>query len=308
MESLTDVYSHERDETGISTGLRSFIDRIFDLFVIVSIALLLFLITKTRPSFQSQLVLHYNNPSLHAFYTTHFVHTSAAHLQANLTIYLVVVPLAYVISLRADRHREFRLSFLTVLFILPPIISLVSFLGLDLIIQTIFGFDPNVRTSRGFSALDGAFVGMLMVMVAGFFRDLADQDASLWSVIGLMFWYGLAVAFWGVFDYLISPLTVLLVLLPTGYTVWLVGKVERQYGIREGIQEGGWLRGQPVTIGLLVIGFFVAVWGTKGLLAFPWFKGGTNTLSHFLGLLFGMILAVGLITSIDLPSVKNRRT
>lgn len=54
-----------------------------------------------------------------------------------------------------------------------------------------------------------------------------------------MFWYGLTVAFWGVFEYLVTPLTVLLVLLPTGYAIWLVRKDERQYNIREG--EGGWL-------------------------------------------------------------------
>ncbi|UPV77208.1 hypothetical protein M0R89_22825 (plasmid) [Halorussus limi] len=49
-----------------------------------------------------------------------------------------------------------------------------------------------------------------------------------------------------------------------------------------------WLRGQTVTVGLLVVGFFAAVWVTQGLLAFPWFEGGMNTLSHFVGLLAGI--------------------
>ncbi len=284
MERLADAYTSDntkRRNLSILTSLDSYA---FDIFAIATVAVVLVLVMQTRPAFQNQLVLSYRNPTLHAFYTTHFVHSSATHLWNNLTSYLVVVPLTYLISLRADRHRKFRLGFLAVLFVLPPIISLVSFLGLELVLETLFGFDSNVRTSRGFSALAGAFVGMLTVAVADFFRDIADGEGSLWSVIGLMFWYGLAVAFWGVFEYLISPLTVLLVLLPTAYTVWLVRKVERQYNIVDGLRAGGWLRGRPVTVGLLCLGFFAAVWGTQGLLAFPWFEGGTNTLSHFIGL------------------------
>lgn len=122
---------------------------------------------------------------------------------------------------------------------MPPIISLVSYLGLDLVIQTIFGFDPNVQSSRGFSALDGAFVGMLTVAVADHLRDFAPREAPLRPMIGLLFWYGVAPALYGVFEYLVTPLTVPLVLLPTGYAVWLIRKVELQYDILEGIQEGG---------------------------------------------------------------------
>ncbi len=69
-------------------------------------------------------------------------------------------------------------------------------------------------------------------------------------------------------------LTVLFVLLPTGLTVWCIGNVERQYGIREEIQERAGFGGQLVTVGLLVVGFFAALGGTRGLLAFPLFEGG----------------------------------
>ncbi|UPV75885.1 hypothetical protein M0R89_07455 [Halorussus limi] len=292
MERLEEAYVQNESMRQKASSLFSFERQVFDIFAISAVAVLLFLVTKTHTSFQNQLVLFYDNPAPHAFYTTHFVHESAAHLRGNLISYLVVVPLTYLISLRAGRHREFRLGFLAILFVLPPIISLVSLLGLDLVIQTIFGFDPNVRSSRGFSALAGAFVGMLMVAVADLFRDIADREGSLWPVIGLMFWYGIAVAFWGVFQYLVSLLTVLLVLLPTAYAVWLVKKVEGQYNIVDGMQAGGWLRGRPVTVGLLGVGFFATVWGTQGLLAFPWFEGGTNTLSHFVGILSGISLMI----------------
>ena len=287
MERLADAYASNETERR-TTSFLSLDGYAFDLFAIAAVAVVLFLIAKTQPAFQNQLVLSYDDPTLDAFYTTHFVHQSATHLWNNLQVYLVVVPLTYLILLQAGRHREFRLGFLAVLFVLPPIISLVSYLSLDLVIQTIFGFDPDVRSSRGFSALDGAFVGMLTVAVADLFRQLAPREAPVWPVIGLVVSYGLAVAVGGVFEYLVSPLTVLFVLLPVGYTIWMLWKIETLYDVEEGIRAGGWLRGRPVSVGLLVVGFFVAVWGTQGLLAFPWFEGGTNTLSHFVGLLVGI--------------------
>ncbi|MFC4451198.1 hypothetical protein [Halorussus aquaticus] len=300
MERLADAYSTDKAERRVAFSPHSLDGYAVDLFAIAAVAVVLVLVMQTRPSFQNQLVLFYDDPTLHAFYTTHFVHSSPAHLQSNAAMYLVVVPLTYLISLQSNRHREFRLGFLAVLFIMPPVISLASYLGLDLVIETIFGFDPNVRSSRGFSALVGAFVGMLTVSVADLFRNLAPREGSYWPVIGVMFWYGVATAFFSVFQYLVSPWTVLLVLLPTGYTVWLVRKVGVEYGLSEGLQEDGWLRGQPVTVGLLVVGFMAAVWGTRGLLAFPWFAGGTNTLSHFVGLLTGLG-----VTSLVIDNRKN---
>lgn len=136
MERLADAYASTTDERDGLASFRSPDGYAFDLLGIATVAVILVLAIQTRPSFQKHLVLHYDKPSLHAFYTTHFVHSSASHLWNNLTSYLVVVPLTYLISLRADRHCEFRPGFLAILFVLPPILSLVNFLGLDLVIQT----------------------------------------------------------------------------------------------------------------------------------------------------------------------------
>ena len=87
------------------------------------------------------------------------------------------------------------------------------------------------------------------------------------------------------FEHRVGPLTILLVLIPTDYAVWLVRQVVVLYDVKGGLEEGEWFRGQPATMGLLVIGAFAAVWGTQGLLAFPC---GTNTLSHFVGVVAGL--------------------
>ncbi|WP_231183529.1 hypothetical protein [Haladaptatus sp. DYF46] len=163
MVSLTDTYDREQPTSRANPSLPSPTGFAFDLFAFAAVAIILALVMQTSASFQDQLVLHYGEPTLHALYTTHFVHNSMAHLRGNLTAYGVIVPLTYLLCLRADRHKEFRVGFLAVLFVLPPIISVVSLVGLDVAVEFIIGVRPHVQSSRGFSALDGAFVGLLMV-------------------------------------------------------------------------------------------------------------------------------------------------
>ncbi|WP_231183533.1 hypothetical protein [Haladaptatus sp. DYF46] len=50
-------------------------------------------------------------------------------------------------------------------FVLLPTISVVSLFSLDFAVHSLLGVDPHVQSSRGFSALDGTFVGLLMVAV-----------------------------------------------------------------------------------------------------------------------------------------------
>lgn len=259
-----------------------------DSTAIAVVALVLVLIHILPESLKLQLILQYNSPTIYALYTTHLVHESASHLQGNLVSYLAVVPLTYAMCLRAGRHREFRIAFLTILFVLPPVISLVSLFGLDMVVEALFGFDPNVEAGRGFSALAGAFVGVLTVAVADLLRTASDHDGSLWPSVSLLFSIGLTDGLLSVFKYTRHPLALLLVALPFMCAVWLLSRVERAYCISAGLDSGGWLRGQYLVGGFLLFGSFVASWSVQGLLSFPPFEDGTNTLSHFVGLMLGI--------------------
>ncbi|WP_158059619.1 hypothetical protein [Halorussus halophilus] len=292
MDPLADTYSKSQTESRELPSLPEWEPYAIDIFAITAVAVVLLLVSKTPASFQNQLVQRYNDPSLHALYTTHFVHQSAEHLRGNLVSYLVTVPLTYVICLRAGRHREFRQAFLGVLFVLPPLISVVSLFGFDIVVEVLLGVDPNVKTSRGFSALDGAFVGVLLVAVADLLRTANSCEGSVSSVVGALFCIGLGGGFWNVFEYTTSVYAIVLVLLPVGYGVWLVRSVDETYRIGAGLQSGGWLRGEYLVGGLLLAGSFAAAWGVQGLLAFPWFTGGTNTLTHFVGLVAGVGMGV----------------
>lgn len=298
MERLADVYGGGPAETEESPSRPSLETCAFDLFAVAAVAVVLVLVMETPASYREQFVLSYGDPTLHALYTTHFVHSSAAHLGGNLSAYLVVVPLTYLVSLEAGRHREFRRGFLAVLLVLPPLVSLVSLFGLDLAVEALLAFDPDVQTSRGFSSLVGAFAGLLLVATADLLRTVTDDDASrgvtdrdtaaLWPVVGVLFCYGLTVAFLDIFRYTRGPLAVALVVLPMLYAVWLLRTVERAYGLRDAIRSGEVVRGQPVAVGVLVTAVLVSGWAVANLLAFPPFVGGTNTLSHFVGLSLGI--------------------
>ncbi|WP_327053899.1 hypothetical protein [Halomicrococcus gelatinilyticus] len=288
MERLEDVYGHEPGETDDSRFALSPEAYAVDLLAVAAVAVVLVLVMETRAPFRTSLVLDYADPALHALYTTHFVHGSTAHLRGNLTAYLVVVPLTYLVSLEAGRHREFRRGFLAVLFVVPPLVSLVSLFGLDLAVEALLDFDPDVQTSRGFSSLVGAFAGVLLVATADLLRTATDRDGPLWPVVGVLFCYGLAVAFLDVFRYTAGPLAVVLVALPLLYAVWLLRTVERVYRLRETVLSADAVRRRPVALGLLVTSAVVSGWAVAKLLAFPPFAGGTNTLAHLTGLLLGV--------------------
>jgi len=289
MERLEDVYGHETGETDDSRFHLSPETYAFDLFAIAAVAVVLLLVGTVRAPVRTALVLDYADPALHALYTTHFVHSSPGHLRGNLTAYLVLVPLTYLVSLEADRHSEFRRSFLAVLLVLPPLVSLVSLFGLDLAVEALLAFDPDVQTSRGFSSLVGAFAGVLLVATADLLRSVSDRDGPLWPVVGLLFCYGLAVAFLDVFRYTTGPLAVVLVSLPLLYAVWLLRTVERVYRLRETVLSADAVRDRPTAAALLVVAVVVSGWSVAQLLAFPPFAGGTNTLAHLTGLLLGVV-------------------
>ncbi len=124
-----------------------------------------------------------------------FGHNSMAHLRGNLIAYGVIVPLTYLLCLRTDRHKEFRVGFLAVLFVLPSIISVVSLVGPDFAVHSLLGVDPHVQSSRGFSTLDSAFIGMLII--ADSLRSVSCWESSLWPSIGVLFCIGVASAFSG---------------------------------------------------------------------------------------------------------------
>lgn len=132
------------------------------------------------PATRASLALAYDAPTLTAAFASHYVHLSVSHLLVNLGGYLLVVPTAYVISLAADRRRQFFVAFTAFVLAVPLALSALNLLF------------ARPRVGVGSSGILMAFVGYLPVAildVAGRHLHLpVDRRRSQW-----LFFLGLAI-------------------------------------------------------------------------------------------------------------------
>lgn len=95
------------------------------------------------------LVFDRASPTLLTAYTSHFVHLHDAHLLGNLSVYLVVVPVTYLLCVLGGRRQLFRITFVTLLAAFPFALSAM---------QLVF---PREREILGFSGINAGFFGLL---------------------------------------------------------------------------------------------------------------------------------------------------
>ena len=126
-------------------------------------------------SIRLDLALVYTEPTVLSAYTMHFVHLSAGHLATNLVTYLLVVPLTYVLSVRAGRRDVFRIAIVTFLVAFPLVLS-----GLNLLID-------RPRIGYGFSGINMAFLGLLPLMLLSYLKRNAPATFALDHAPALFF-------------------------------------------------------------------------------------------------------------------------
>ena len=150
-----------------------------DLLVVLAVPALLVAAFALPAETRRALAFSYAEPTLATAVAANFVHLDLAHLVANVTTYLLVVPLVYVLSVLSDRRRRFFVAFTTFLVAFP---AALSFLNLAVA-------RPGVTV--GFSGVNMAFVGFLPVALSGFVGTHFDVDAEL-DLAGALFFGGLA--------------------------------------------------------------------------------------------------------------------
>jgi hypothetical protein len=129
------------------------------------------------------LTFAYTDPSLLTAYTSAFVHLDSTHLLVNVGGYLLVAPLAYLLSLMGGRRRRFCVAFTVFLAVFPVALS---YLNLAIV-------RPSV--GYGFSGVLLAFVGYLPLALADFVEAQFDVDVRAnRSLAPALFFVGLALA------------------------------------------------------------------------------------------------------------------
>lgn len=122
-----------------------------DLTAIMAVALVLVGLFALEPTTQRSLVFETGQPTLRAAYFAHFVHRQQFHLLGNVLVYLVVVPVTYLLCILGGRRQLFRVTFVMLFSIFPLVLSLM---------QLLF---PRQREVLGFSGINAGFFGLLCV-------------------------------------------------------------------------------------------------------------------------------------------------
>ncbi len=136
-----------------------------DFTTIVSVPIILtLLLLKLPQTFQNSLALHYENPIFYQFFSANFIHSSFQHLLNNITSYMVTILLIYFLFLIIDKIEFFYLTFFVIIILIPTLIQFTNFLVIE--------FNGiSFGTSRGFSAINGAFIGVLPLSIIYYVKD-----------------------------------------------------------------------------------------------------------------------------------------
>lgn len=152
-----------------------------DAMVLLSIPLALLAVFSLPHATRRALTFAYMDPSLATAYASTFVHLDIGHLLVNVGGYLVVAPLAYVLSVLSGRRRRFFVAFATILLVFP---FALSYLNLAI---------PRASVGYGFSGILMAFVGYLAIAL-GDFADARFDAGSTETLAPAFFFFGLALA------------------------------------------------------------------------------------------------------------------
>lgn len=148
-----------KNESSSSFSQRVFSEiRPVDVGVILSVPVVLSVVYLLPSTVSQSLVFDYTDPSLWTAFASSFVHLDLNHLLVNLTMYLLIVPVVYLLSVMSNSRRLFYSSFLTLLFAFPFVLSYLN----------LAAFRPAV--GFGFSGIVMAFVGLLPVFLARFLQ------------------------------------------------------------------------------------------------------------------------------------------
>lgn len=241
---------------------------VVDVLAVLSVPVVLLAVASFPRPVRLSLALSYPAPTVLTMYASHFVHLEVPHLLANLLVYLTVVSVTLLTSVRSDHRSRFYATFFTVLLAFPFALS-----ALNVALA-------RPRVGFGFSGLNMAFLGVLPHALAGYL-DERNPDAEL-STSPLPFFVATTViAFRAV------PLGTWSLLVGAGslVAVLLCLRTLSRAGALESIDCGA-------DGGIVVVGACLFV--LLPFVAFPTGVTGENSVlnlfSHFLGFCFGYIV------------------
>jgi hypothetical protein len=127
-----------------------------DLLSIFAVAVVLSLVYLLPKPIQRSLMLDFADPTVLNLWTSAYVHRGFDHFSGNLVAYIVLISLNYLLLVLADERDYFRTVFFAFLLLLPPVVGVLNIVLI------------GRGTGAGFSGVDSAFVGLLVVSITIF--------------------------------------------------------------------------------------------------------------------------------------------
>lgn len=230
---------------------------------------------------REELTLHYARPDpLHAL-TAAYVHLDAAHLRGNVVGYLAAGGFAYLLARVAGERAWFRLSLLAYLTVLPAGVGMTTAWLVDAAV-----------VGRGFSGVVAGFVGFVLVCPGVVLRRAFGLPAWVgWNAVAALTVVVGAEILW-VIGGTVTPAIGLVFVAGLAATLGLFVRPALDPANRPAGRED-WARlvGSAATVGVVavvvstfVVGLFPAdIVGEDSV---------TNILGHYLGLVYGGVLAL----------------
>jgi hypothetical protein len=259
--------------------------RLLDILLITVVPLILFLLSQLPDTTHRSLAFNPDTPTVLSSFTAHFVHFDGAHLSGNLWMYLLVLPMVYLLFALSDRRRDFFLIGGPILFVAPFLLS-----GLNLLLP------KSGAIIVGFSGLAMAFVGVLPVALFRFLEDTVPRAIGLTDALSLFFIGAALIAF------RMAPFGIGLVIgIPTGliallFTWRLLRKIRPlQHGeLGRTLRNTGYIELAATAPIVFVVATFMA------FPADPFQYGGVIDLpTHLFGYLLGFLWAFLLVEVTD---------
>lgn len=158
--------------------------RLFDIILITAVPIFLFALSRLPTAEKQSLAFNPNAPTVLSAFTAHFVHFDAAHLSGNLLLYLLVVPMVYLLLSLADCRRDFLVVAIPIVFFVPFLLSALNL------------FLPRSGALMvGFSGLAMAFVGLLPVALFRFLQERVPRTIEVKNGLSLFFVGATLIAF-----------------------------------------------------------------------------------------------------------------
>ena len=243
--------------------------RASDLVLILSVPVLLSLIFLLPESIQNALILDYGNYSIFNLWSAAFVHRGFNHFSNNLAAYCVLIGPIYLLLVLADERKLFQYTFVSFLFLLPPVIALINIAVL------------GSGTGAGFSGIGSAFFGLLPVSLFLFIHNKISEEVE--PTHGVVLFLIAAAIITLTYTSITAAAGILLIaVLLTIYDIYQIGLDEAKKAAVELTSMEGYFE-LVMIAGLLFL--------ISPILLFPQdivqYNGAVNILSHYLGLVLG---------------------